>query len=75
MGAAIGALAGVAFDELIPEIQAGLADEIFTPIPITLTIAKPWRAVQQEGVNTELSKKIREYGADYDVLYDWHIVN
>jgi len=75
VGAAIGGLAGTAFDELIPQIKAGLADDIFKPIPITLTIAKPWLAAQQAGVNTELSQKIREHGADYDVLYDWHIVN
>jgi hypothetical protein len=74
VGLAIGALAGAAFDEVVVEIRAGLADEIFTPIPITLRISKPWLAARQQGVGVELSQKIREHGADYDLLYDWHIV-
>jgi hypothetical protein len=47
VGAAVGALTSIAYDELIPAIQAGLADDIFKPIPITLTIAKPWLAARR----------------------------
>jgi len=75
VGAAVGALAAVAYDEVIEKIKKGLADEVFKPIPITLTIPKPWLAAGQAGVNVELAQKLQEHDAHYDIIYDWHTVS
>ena len=74
VGAAVGALAGAAFDAIMPGIKNGLADEIFAPIPITLTLENP-RLARPAGVEVELLQKVREHGADYDIVYDWHVVS
>jgi hypothetical protein len=76
VGAAVGALAGAAYDTAIAEIEKGLANEVFKPIPITLEIQKPWLSAMkaQNNIDTVLTHKVVERGADYDIIYDWHIV-
>ncbi|MFE1258886.1 hypothetical protein, partial [Streptomyces fungicidicus] len=74
VGAAVGALAGLAYDGVVKAIDDGLADDVFTPIPVTLTVGNLSLLGQQPGVGTEQSLKVREHGADYDVIYDWNVV-
>lgn len=74
VGAAVGALAGAAYESVAKAIDDGLKDDIFTPIPVTCTVADPSRVAEQPDVGTEQSLKVREHGADYDVIYDWNIV-
>ncbi|MGW4023125.1 hypothetical protein [Streptomyces sp. NPDC005009] len=74
VGAALGALAGAGYDGLVGLIDEGLADEIFTPIPITFTADNPWSVRTQPDVDSLKAQKVREHGADYDVVYDWHVV-
>ncbi|WP_409471823.1 hypothetical protein [Streptomyces sp. HC307] len=74
VGGALGALAGAGYDGLISVIDEGLQDEIFTPIPITLTVDSPWRIRTQPDVDSLKAQKVREHDADYDIVYDWHVV-
>ncbi|MEU3658017.1 hypothetical protein AB0E67_35835 [Streptomyces sp. NPDC032161] len=69
----MGALAGLAYDGVVRAIDDGLADDVFTPIPVTLTVGNLSLLGQQPGVGTEQSLKVREHGADYDVIYDWNV--
>lgn len=75
VGAAVGALAGVAFDALSNALSAALNDEIFPPIPLTLTVPDPALVASQGGVGvTQTQTVIKEGGAHYEIDYDWHVV-
>ena len=73
VGAAVGALAGVAYDEIISAIDEGLSDDVFTPIPITLT-AQSAAQLQLVGADADQVVPVREHGAFYEISYDWHLV-
>lgn len=72
VGAAAGFLAGLAWDEVIPAIGEGLANEIFSPRVLTVqlpygvdSVPPPQRGPQ--------SFRVEEHGAIYEILYEWYI--
>ncbi|MFF7534128.1 hypothetical protein ACFZB2_34175 [Streptomyces bobili] len=74
VGAAVGALAGVAFDALADAISAALNDEIFPPVPLTLTVPDPALVAGQGGVGVTQTQVVKKGGAHYEIDYDWHVV-
>jgi hypothetical protein len=54
--------------------QRRLADEVFTPINLQLTVPSPWDQHRQTGAEIQLTHSVREHGADYDIIYDWRFV-
>ncbi|MFB7621074.1 hypothetical protein, partial [Kitasatospora sp. NPDC056181] len=74
VGAAAGALAAVAYNELVSLIDEGLGDDVFLPIPITLTVENPSLVGEQPGVGIEQALKVQQHECDYDIFYDWHVV-
>lgn len=74
VGAAAGALAGLAYNGVVTAIDQGLSDDVFLPIPITLTVENPSLVGKQLGVGVEQSLKVRQHGCDYDIFYDWNVV-
>jgi len=69
VGAAVGGLAGDGYDFLVADIRAGLRNEVFTPIPLTFTAGDS----HPHGV-PEQSLHIQQFGAHYELGYDWHFV-
>ncbi|MFE2754870.1 glycine zipper domain-containing protein [Actinosynnema sp. NPDC059335] len=74
VGAAVGALAGAVFDAIVDEIKAGLANDVFTPIPLTLTVPDPRLIRQHRDIGEVRTLTVRENGAHYEIDYDWHLV-
>lgn len=74
VGFAVGALAGAAWDGLVELINDALGDEIFTPIPLTLIVPDRASIASQAGVGTQQSLRFQEHGADYELFYDWNVV-
>lgn len=74
LGFLAGEIAGPVYDAIISEIYEGLRNEVFRPIPLTLTLNSLALASGQPGVNSEQVLRIREHGADYSLAYDWHLV-
>lgn len=74
VGVALGALARAGYDGLIALIDDGLKDEIFTPIPITVTVDRPTGIRMQSDIDALKTQKVVEKGADYDIDYDWHVI-
>ncbi|MCX4967249.1 hypothetical protein OHA98_21260 [Streptomyces sp. NBC_00654] len=74
VGAAVGALAGVTFDALADAISAALNDEIFPPVPLTLTVPNPALVAEQGGVGDTQTLTVKKGGAHYEIDYDWHVV-
>ena len=72
VGAAVRALADGAYDGIIAEVGTGLEGEVFTPVPLVLTIDEPWLAPAAVGADRRQS--IRGHGAHYELLYDWHVI-
>ncbi|MER5208887.1 hypothetical protein ABT041_38285, partial [Streptomyces sp. NPDC002825] len=70
---AIGALAGDVFDAVNEKIRSGLADESFTPIPLTLHVDGPEQFARHASVERQLAQKVEQFGGSYEVLYDWHV--
>ncbi|MFF0434115.1 hypothetical protein ACFYU9_18030 [Streptomyces sp. NPDC004327] len=70
---AIGALAGAAFDAVNEKIRSGLADESFTPIPITVGVDGPERFAGHPAMERPLTQKVEQFGGSYEILYDWHV--
>ena len=74
VGPAVGGLAGSAFDALVNAVREGLANDVFTPIPLVLTIDNPFAAGAHPAVGREQTLTVAERGAKYEILHDWHIV-
>ncbi|WRZ87939.1 hypothetical protein OHB54_01960 [Streptomyces sp. NBC_01007] len=74
VGLAVGALAEAAWDGLVDLIHEGLADDIFTPVPVILTVPDRASIAGQAGVGSQQSLRIKEHGADYELFYDWNVV-
>ncbi|GIG21104.1 hypothetical protein Cch01nite_18280 [Cellulomonas chitinilytica] len=68
VGAAVGGLAGDGYDALVAEIKAGLHNEVFTPVPITFSTGDHVLA------GHEYSVHIQQFGAHYELGYEWHYV-
>ncbi|NEY34898.1 hypothetical protein GTU99_22320, partial [Streptomyces sp. PRKS01-65] len=74
LGFIAGEVAGPVYDAIVGEIKRGLGNEVFKPIPLSLTIKDPALAAAQPRVNAEQVERIRQHGADYGLFYDWHLV-
>lgn len=78
VGAAVGtlgALSAAAYDAIVDGIRDGLANEVFTPRALTLTVADPARLAQQAETGRERTERFDEHGAVYDLVYDWQVIN
>ncbi|MGW6908388.1 hypothetical protein [Streptomyces sp. NPDC054940] len=73
IAAAIGDLAGSAFDALNNKVRSGLADESFTPIPITIVVDDPEHFARHPQVGRQLTQRVEQFGGVYEVLYEWHV--
>ncbi|MFD0153009.1 hypothetical protein ACFVID_26935 [Streptomyces sp. NPDC127132] len=73
ISSAIGALAGAVFDAVNERIRSGLADESFTPIPLTLTVNDPDHFARHPLVGTQLTQRVEQFGGVYEILYDWNV--
>lgn len=73
VAAAIGALAGAVFDALNDMVRSGLADESFTPIPLTLQVDDPGHFARHPSVNSPLTLRVEQYGGVCEIVYDWHL--
>jgi hypothetical protein len=71
VGDAVGALAGDGFDIVVDAIRNGLRDDVFTPVALTLEVKEPGSF---DGLETEQVVHIRQFGAHYEMGYDWHAV-
>ncbi|MFE0256163.1 peptidoglycan-binding protein [Streptomyces sp. NPDC059010] len=74
VGFAVGALAGLAYEGVIAAIIELLEDTIFTPVPVTLTAPDRMSIGTQPGVGSQQSLRVREHGADYEIFYDWNVI-
>jgi hypothetical protein len=74
VGAAVGALAGLAYDGIIKAIKDGLGNDIFSPVPIGLTVNNPNLIRQHPGIGGSHTVDIKEMGAWYTIEYDWFLV-
>ncbi|WP_129842234.1 hypothetical protein [Streptomyces sp. RFCAC02] len=74
VGAAVGALVAVAFDGIVTAIDQGLSDDVFQPIPVTLTVPGPAELMTHPDVGVQKSLKIAQHGGDWDLFYDWHVI-
>ena len=72
VGAAVGAISAAVYDTVIQEIQEGLANEIFQPRSLTLTVTDPATIGPHPDVDHEKKERIEEHGAIYELFYDWH---
>ncbi|MFB6837188.1 peptidoglycan-binding protein [Streptomyces sp. NPDC056361] len=75
VGFTVGALVGAAWDALVDLIREGLEDDIFTPVPIILTVPDRASIAGQVGVGSQQSLRIKEHGGDYELFYDWNVVS
>jgi hypothetical protein len=73
IGAAVGALAGAAYDGIIGAIKDGLGNDVFTPVPVQLTVDDPNLIRQHPGIGGSHTVDIREMGAWYTIEYDWFL--
>ncbi|MEU1867851.1 hypothetical protein [Streptomyces gardneri] len=73
ISSAIGALAGAVFDAFNETVRSGLADESFTPIPLTLTVNDPDHFARHPFVGTQLIQRVEQFGGVYEILYDWNV--
>ncbi|SDO91641.1 hypothetical protein SAMN04487981_114197 [Streptomyces sp. cf386] len=73
IAAAIGDLAGSAFDALNNKVRSGLTDESFTPIPITIVVDDPEHFARHPQVGRQLTQRVEQFGGVYEVLYEWHV--
>ncbi len=73
-GAAIGAIGAAVYDAVIEEIKEGLGNEAFTPITRSLTVADLTAIRRHPDIGRELSVRVNEHGADYEIFYDWNLV-
>ena len=70
---AVGALAGAAYDGIIWAIKDGLGNDVFTPVPVQLTVDDPNLIRQHPGIGGSHTVDIREMGAWYTIEYDWFL--
>ncbi|MEU6622633.1 peptidoglycan-binding protein [Streptomyces litmocidini] len=75
VGFTVGALVVTAWDGLVDLIREGLNDDIFTPVPVTLTVPDRASIAGQAGVGSQQSLRIKEHGGDYELFYDWNVVS
>jgi len=77
VGAAVGAfagyLAGLALDQLFAAIGEGLDNEVLSPKSLKFTLPHPIGNLMPDDVDRPDWFEIRERGAYYRILYDWHI--
>jgi hypothetical protein len=74
VGAAVGAIVGIVYDEVIAAIEDGFANQVFSPIPMKLTVEDPRKIRQHADIGHKRVLDIREHGAFYQLEYDWHLV-
>jgi hypothetical protein len=75
VGAAVGALAGTLFDEVIDKIKTTLKNDVFKPIPLVMTVTDPGNIRQHPDIGVVRTVTVKEYGAHYEIDYDWHLVD
>jgi len=75
VGAAVGAIAAAVYDEVIDKIKKGLANEVFTPHSLVVTVNDPAEMPSHPVIGRECRERIEQYGAVYELLYDWHPVD
>ncbi|WP_223693994.1 LGFP repeat-containing protein [Leifsonia poae] len=71
IGAAVGALAGAAYDTIIAAVRSGLANDVFTPIPLTVTVNSPDDLITPNGFTNQRELPVEQLGARYVIFYDW----
>ena len=73
VGAFAGYLAGLALDAIFVEIGEGLANEVFSPKSLKLTLLNPVDNLIPDDIDRLDWIEIRERGSFYRINYDWHI--
>lgn len=74
VGAAVGAIAGALYDSIIAEIKSGLGNEAFTPVALTLAVSDPAALRNHPDIGTPRTIQISQFGAKYDIEYDWDLI-
>ena len=73
VGAAVGAIAGLAYDTVISEIKSGLGNEAFTPVSLAVAVPDPAAVRNHPDIGTPRTIQIAQFGAKYDIEYDWNL--
>ncbi len=73
-GGIAGVLAGLALGELLNAIGEGLANEVFSPRTRSFWLPSPVTNWLPDDVDRPDWIEIKEHGALYRIVYDWHIV-
>lgn len=74
VASAVGSLGGAAVAEIIQQIKEGLGNEAFTPVSAILEVSDPASIREHPDIGVEQTIQIQEFGADYEIFYDWNLV-
>jgi hypothetical protein len=72
-GAVAGFFATMGIEEIITSISEGLANEVFSPKALRLVLVHPISNMLPEEHDRPDWFEIKEHGALYRLVYDWHI--